>query len=130
MIDLMYRRPDGTFVIQHGGHPYHVTQGDALFPAVAAAAEGVTLPPEPVPEAVVLPQSRVFTVLEFRDRLTPEEELAITEAGMVSAAVRVWLDRLAGAQTVDLDDPRTIGGLQQMVGAGLLTAPRMAEILA
>lgn len=36
------------------------------------------MPPQP-------PPLRVLTVLEFRDRLTPDEELAITAAGMGAA---------------------------------------------
>ena len=80
-------------------------------------------PPQLVP-------ARIVTVLEFRDRLTPAEEIAITQAGMASAAVRVWLDRLSGAQEVNLDDPRTVAGLHAMAAAGLLTVERVMEILA
>ncbi len=46
----LHRRDDGSFVIQRDGYPYHVTADDPLFPVVAAAAEGVDLPPEPQPE--------------------------------------------------------------------------------
>jgi len=74
--------------------------------------------------------SRSLSVLEFRDLLTPEEELTITAAGMTEPSVRVWLDRLAGAQSIDLDDARTIRGLQMMQAAGLLAPKRVAEILA
>ena len=80
-------------------------------------------PPQPVP-------ARILSVLQFRDRLSAEEELAITAAGMASAAVRVWLDRLAGAQEVNLDDPRTVAGLHAMAAAGLLFTERVTEILA
>lgn len=79
---------------------------------------------------LIAPPVRVLTVLQFRDRLTAEEELAITAAGMSSPAVRVWLDRLAAAQEISLDDPRTVAGLQQMEEAGLLAPGRGAEILA
>ena len=81
------------------------------------------LPPAPRP-------TRIVTVLAFRDRLTPAEEIAITQAGMATAAVRVWLDRLSGAQEVNLDDPRTVAGLRTMAAAGLLAAERVTEILA
>lgn len=46
---LLHRRPDDTFIIDKGTGPYHVIPGDPLFDAVAAAADGVTLPPEPLP---------------------------------------------------------------------------------
>lgn len=49
MWTLKHRRPDGTFVIEYNGLPYHVIQADPLFTEVAAAAEGVELPPEPAP---------------------------------------------------------------------------------
>jgi hypothetical protein len=49
MSDLLHRRDDGTFVIRLNGNPYHVTHDDPLYPEVAAAAEGVDLPPETVP---------------------------------------------------------------------------------
>lgn len=45
---LAHRRPDGTFVVYFAnGSPYHVTAEDPIFPAVALAAEGIELPPEP-----------------------------------------------------------------------------------
>jgi hypothetical protein len=50
MWTLLHRRADGTFVIELNGYPYHVTESDPLFAEVAAAAEGVDLPPEPQPE--------------------------------------------------------------------------------
>lgn len=55
MIDLLHRREDGTFVIRLNGYPYHVVQDDPLFPAVSAAAEGMDLPPEPVPQSHGMP---------------------------------------------------------------------------
>ena len=85
---------------------------------------------EPMAPAPTPPPRRVISVLEFRDRLTPAEEIAITQAGMASAAVRVWLDRLSGAQEVNLDDPRTVAGLHAMAAAGLLATERVTEILA
>lgn len=50
MPTLLHRRDDGSFVIELNGHPYHVIESDPLFAEVAAAAEGVDLPPEPQPE--------------------------------------------------------------------------------
>lgn len=73
---------------------------------------------------------RILTVLQFRGRLTEAEELAITSAGQANAAIRVWLDRLAGALEVNLDDPRTVAGLQSLEAAGLLAPGRASEILA
>lgn len=118
--DMVVRLADGAFI-----PPDPQNRDRAAFEAWLAAG-GVPDPAE-VPAA---PPLRVLTVLQFRDRLTAEEELAITAAGMSSPAVRVWLDRLAAAQEIDLDDPRTVAGLQQMETAGLLAAGRGTEIRA
>lgn len=67
---LMHRRPDGTFVINLRGMPYHVIPADALFTDVAAAAEGVELPPDPVPPAPPEPApARAPTRAELSARL-------------------------------------------------------------
>ena len=50
MWQVKHRRADGSFVINKEGLPYHVVPVDALFAAVALAAEAAgTLPDEPVP---------------------------------------------------------------------------------
>lgn len=97
-----------------------------IVEAPAAPAQPSIPPPPPSPP---LPTRRL-AVLEFRGRLWPAERLAITTAGMTVPEIRLWLDDLAGAQYVDLDDARTVDGLQFMVQAGLLTQARVAEILA
>ncbi len=61
---LLHRRSDGTFVVVRFGHPYHVIQNDPLYPAVAAAAEGVTLPPEPAPEPAPAPPPPTLASLQ------------------------------------------------------------------
>lgn len=48
MFELLHSRADGSFVICLNGSPYHVTPDDPLFVDVSAAADGVTLPPEPL----------------------------------------------------------------------------------
>lgn len=46
-MDVLFQRPDGSFVINHNGLPYHVTPDDPLF--AAAQAEGEDAPFEPAP---------------------------------------------------------------------------------
>ncbi len=48
MMEVQYKRHDGSFVAIINGNPYHVTQSDPLF--AAAAEAGVSAPFEPVPE--------------------------------------------------------------------------------
>jgi hypothetical protein len=82
MWTLQHARADGTFVVQRGGYPYHVTQADPLFPAVSAAAQGAVLPPEPVP---VAPDPGPVTRVTMR-----QARLALLAAGLlddVDAAV-------------------------------------------
>lgn len=52
---VLHRRADGSFVALINGMPYHVLPDDPLFPEVEAAAEGVTLPPEPEPPILPAP---------------------------------------------------------------------------
>ena len=118
--EIVQRLTDGAFI------PPDLDNKDYVE-YLAWVEEGNTpedyIPPTP-------PTSRVLTVLQFRDRLTPAEEISITEAGMTNSAVRVWLDRLAAAQEVNLDDPRVIAGLETMTAAGLLASGRAEEIIA
>jgi hypothetical protein len=92
MIDLLHRRDDGTFVIRRNGHPYHVIESDPLFAAVAVAAEGVDLPPEPVPEApppqpIVITNRQLFAALALNGMITHAEALAAGKTGEVPAAI-------------------------------------------
>lgn len=75
------------------------------------------------------PVPRVVSSLEFMERFTQEERIALRRAAKESEALEDWLDLLRAAQSVDLDDPRTVGGLQAFAAEGLITAERAAEIL-
>ncbi len=96
-----------------------------------AYADGVFTPVAPV----VAPQ-RKLTKLEYMNRFTDSELAAIYGAAKVSPAVEVWLKKFeattpdADGKAIDLDDPRTIAGLQALEAATLLGAGRAAEILA
>lgn len=83
--------------------------------------------PEPEPLPPVYPQ---FTALEMLDLFTDTEQLAVVEATMAVPAVKLWYDRLIAATFVTYEDPRTEGGLQALVTAGLLTPNRKTEIVA
>jgi hypothetical protein len=94
MWQLKHSRPDGSFVIRMAttGWDYHVTADDPLFPAVAAAAEGVDLPPEPSPEPppdqpIVLTNRQLFIALALTGFITEAEALAAARMGTVPAAI-------------------------------------------
>ena len=79
-------------------------------------------PPPPAPP-------KQFTSLEFLDLFTEAEQLAIVQAGMQNAAVKLWYDRALAAQFITIADPRTSAGLDSLEAGGLLTAERKAEIV-
>lgn len=72
---------------------------------------------------------RVSTSLQFMDRFTEAEQLAIVSATMVVPQVKLWYDRMIAATEIAYKDPRTLAGLQALVAGGLLTAERIDEIL-
>lgn len=70
------------------------------------------------------------TRLAFLNRFTADERIGIRTAAAQSPAVHDYMAMLDAAQDVDLTDPRTIGGVQALEGAGLIGEGRAAEILA
>lgn len=73
---------------------------------------------------------RSLTKLEYMDRFTDAELAGIYTAAKTVIQVEIWLEKFKLAASVDLDDPRTLAGLQAMEAAGLLEAGRAAEIAA
>lgn len=92
---------------------------------------GITWEDEPVIELPVQePQYKTqFTSLEYLDKFTEVEQLAVVTATMQSAQVKLWYDKMLGASYVDITDPRVIGGLDALVAFGLLDASRKEVIL-
>ena len=70
-----------------------------------------------------------LTPLQFLDLFTESEQLAIVQAAMQSASVKLWYDRVLASQSITLTDPRIEAGVTALVTAELLTAERKAEIL-
>lgn len=92
---------------------------------------GVSPPEDALTEKPIepAPPKTVFTSLEFLDKFTEAEQLAVVEATMTNAAVKLWYDRLLAASFLDLADSRIPDGLNALVSAGLLDATRVAEIM-
>lgn len=95
----------------------------------ASTIEGVTVETvdDPTPEEPA-PQTQ-FTALEFLERFTESEQLAVVSATLANAQVKLWYDKMLAASFVDITDPRTIGGLNALVTFNLLTETRKDEIL-
>lgn len=84
------------------------------------------LPDTPMP---VPPPSRTITRLEFRNRFTMAEKVAIYTAANSSVEIKIWLDDLACAEFVDLFNEKTQQSVDALVQAGLITEQRKLEIL-
>lgn len=82
----------------------------------------------PMPERPAGP--RLLTKVAYLKRFTQPERIGIREAAKVNAVVEDYVELLNLAQDVDLADPETVAGVQQLEAAGLLAAGRAAEILA
>jgi hypothetical protein len=75
----------------------------------------------------VAPQ--IWTSLEFIERFTDAEQVAIVTAAQSSVALRLWYDKAMAATQIISTDPRLTAGMQTLVDVGLITAQRKAEIL-
>ena len=90
---------------------------------------GVFFAPPVVVPPVVVQTPRACSSLQFMDRFTESEQLAIVSATMTVPQVKLWYDRMIAAMEIVYKDPRTIGGLQALVAAGLITQARMDVVL-
>lgn len=72
---------------------------------------------------------RATTRLEFRNRFTMAEKVAIYDAADTNLAVKIWLDDLTNSEYVNLNDPYTISSINALVQMNLITETRGEEIL-
>jgi hypothetical protein len=70
-----------------------------------------------------------LTRLQFLQRFTFEELVAIETAAETVPAVRVLQRQQDAAEYVSVEDPATIAGIQLLVSLSLLTSERAATIL-
>lgn len=104
-MNLLFKRPDGTFVAEVNGMPYHVTDDDPIFAEAhdQAIALGDGLPFEPAPEAPEPVQLTRLHKAELWRRLTEAEADAL-DAALAAAPTR--LRRIFEvAQYLDAGDP-------------------------
>lgn len=144
MFILLHRRNDGSFVIELNGQPYHVIESDTLFAPVAAAAEGVDLPPEPPPPTdpparpVTLTNRQLFAALALTGFITEAEALAAGRTGAVPAAIDAvfgalpeqgpFLARLTWATMREVSRDHQL--ITAMIGANLAAAEQVDAIFA
>jgi|688.fasta_scaffold2148868_2 hypothetical protein len=71
-----------------------------------------------------------LTKLQFQNRFTFEELIAIEEASVSDAGVRVLQKQQSIAEFINLEDPITIAGVNYLVSKELITQERANSILA
>lgn len=75
-------------------------------------------------------EHRIITKLAYMNRFQDAELAGLYTAAKTVIQVEVWLEKFKMSENIDLDDPRTVGGVQALEAAGLLGPGRAAEILA
>lgn len=89
--------------------------------------DGTTFrPPPPAPPP---PPTWIITKVAFVSRFTSPEYVGIVAAANSDPTVQAWYDLLFIANSIDLEDQRTIDGVNFMVTKNLLTSDRASEIL-
>jgi hypothetical protein len=81
-MNVLFKRSDGTFVINRNGMPYHVVQSDPLFAAAQAAGAGAPLEPAPPP-----PEPVQTTQITFAQLLIG----MVSEGWITEAEGEAWL---------------------------------------
>jgi len=71
----------------------------------------------------------IITKIAMITRFTDAEYTGILSAAKTDVEVQGWLDRFYAANTINLQDYRTISGIEMMVSKSLLTQARADEIL-
>jgi hypothetical protein len=73
--------------------------------------------------------THVVSYLELMNLFSAAEQEAIATLAQTDYEILLWMTAAAGAQYIDMADPRTIAGLNLLVSKGLIEAERVAEIL-
>jgi hypothetical protein len=71
----------------------------------------------------------IITKVAFVSRFTSAEYVGVVTAANSDPSVQAWYDLLFIANNIDLEDQRTVDGINFMVSKNLLTAERANEIL-
>lgn len=105
---------------------YDLTQTHLINQAIASGWTEVTgaWPQAPQPQ-----YKTQFSSLEYLDKFTESEQLAVVTATLANAQVKLWYDKMLAASFVDIADLRTSAGLDALIAAGLLAPARKAQIL-
>lgn len=93
---------------------------EANYPGHYALVGPVPAPPPPPP---------IITKIAMLTRLTDAEYVGILAAAKTDVEVEGWLGRFNAANTINLEDSRTVEGINLLVTKNLLTQARATAIL-
>jgi hypothetical protein len=88
--------------------------------------DGVFTPPVIIPPPAL---PNIITKLAMIDRFAEAEYEGILTAAKTDIQVQGWLDRFNVSNQINLEDSRTISGIDLLVSKNLLTQERADEIL-
>lgn len=89
--------------------------------------EVTDIPPPVVEPAPEPPQ--FITKVAFRFRLTDAEYVGILSAAKTDVEVQAWVETFNMVTQINLNDARTVSGVQTLVSKNLLTQERATDIL-
>ena len=112
-------------ILNDAGEVINTIVADQIFVEENYPGHYREIGPDPVPP----PPPPVITKLAMIDRFTEAEYEGVLTTAKSDVQVQGWLDRFAAANQVNLDDSRTINGINLLVSKNLLTQARADEIL-
>jgi hypothetical protein len=111
-------------ILNDAGEVINTIIADEAFVEKKYPGHYVLVGPDPVP--FLLP---VITKLAMIDRFTEAEYESILTAAKTDVQIQGWLDRFNASNQINLEDSRTISGINLFVSKELLTQERGNEIL-
>lgn len=85
----------------------------------------VLVGPEPAPPSL----PNIITKVAMITRFTDQEFVGVLSAAKTDVEVEGWYVRFSAANTINLDDSRTVSGINMLVAKNLLTQARAIAIL-
>ncbi len=111
-------------ILDDDGNVINTVIADAEFMELNYAGHYRLVGPVPMP-----PLPNIITKLAMIDRFTEAEYEGVLTAAKTDVQVQGWLDRFNVSNQINLDDSRTINGINLLVSKNLLTQERGNEIL-
>ena len=81
-------------------------------------------------EFVAAPSPRTLTPIQFLDRVSLQTQVGVLAAAKTDPMVELIWTRLILAVEIDLDSQQTIGGVQYLLGAGVISQAEADLLLA